>query len=123
MTIDPLLVTRHCHCLAARREARAVTRIFEAKLRPFGLKATQFSVLASLALKGATPVSDLADFLVLERTTLTRVAAVMARNGWIRVTAGEDARLRPLQITPMGRRKVEAAFPAWQEAQSQTTSS
>ncbi len=29
----------------------------------------------------------------------------------------EDPRERPLQITPAGRRKLEAAFPAWNEAQ------
>src|SRR5690349_6426757 len=104
MASDPLLATRQCHCLAARRTARALTRLFEAKLRPHGLRATQFSVLSALALKGATPVSELADFLVLERTTLTRVAAVLERNGWVTVRPGDDARRRPLQITPRGRR-------------------
>ena len=122
MATDPLHVTRHCHCLAARRTARSLTRLFEAKLRPHGLKATQFSVLAALALKGATPVSELAEFLVLERTTLTRVAAVLGREGWITARPGADARVRLLQITRAGRRKVEVALPAWQEAQSLSTS-
>lgn len=122
MAIDPLLITRHCHCLAARRTARSVTRLFEAELRPHGLKATQFSVLAALALKGPTPVSALAEFLVLERTTMTRVAAVMQREGWITGRPGADARVRLLQITAAGRRKVRAALPAWQHAQSLTTS-
>lgn len=113
-----LLATKDCRCLAARREARALTRLFEGRLRPYGLRATQFSVLSALALKGPTPVSELAEFLVLERTTLTRVAAVMTRNGWLTIAADPDARRRPLRITPAGRRKVEAAFPAWQEAQT-----
>lgn len=121
VSADPLLVTRNCHCLAARREARAVTRLFEAQLRPHGLKATQFSVLAALALKGPTAVTPLAEFLVLERTTLTRVAAVLARNGWLTDGPSLDARQRLLTLTPAGRRKVRAAFPAWQEAQSLTS--
>jgi|SRR5437868_8153511 len=120
MRPDPLLATRDCRCLAARREARVVTRIFELRLRPHQLKATQFSALAALALKGPTPISELADFLVLERTTLTRVAAVLARNGWIRDLPAEDARHRLLGITPAGRRKVDAALPAWREAQVAT---
>jgi DNA-binding MarR family transcriptional regulator len=115
-----LRVTRDCRCLAARREARALTRLFEAKLRPHGLKATQFSVLATLANAGAMPLTALAEFLVLERTTLTRVAAVLARNGWITDRPSEDARQRLLTLTPAGRSKVAAAFPAWQEAQSLT---
>lgn len=97
-----------------------MTRLFEAKLRPHGLRATQFSVLAALALKGPTPISELAEFLVVERTTLTRVAGVMTRNGWLTLAEDPDARRRPLQITPLGRRKVDAAFPAWEAAQRLT---
>lgn len=122
MPADPLLATKDCHCLAARREARMVTRVFEARLRPHGLKATQFSVLSALRLKGPTTLTALADLLALERTTLTRVAAVLARNGWLHDLPAADARQRLLGITPAGRRKVEAAFPAWREAQSLTSS-
>ena len=118
-----LLATRDCHCLAARRIARAVTREFEAKLRPHGLRATQFSILASLALKGPTPLTQLADFLVLERTTLTRIAGLLSDQGWLTTAPADDARTRLLKLTAAGRRKVEAAFPAWQEAQAQTRSS
>ena len=106
-----------CHCLAARRTARAITRDFEAKLRPHGLRATQFSILAALALKGPTPVSELAWVLGLERTTLTRSAALLERNGWIEAAESTDAREHPLRLTQAGRQKLEAAFPAWKEAQ------
>ena len=106
-----------CHCLAARRTARAVTRDFEARLRPHGLRATQFSILAALSLKGPTPVTELAETLGLERTSLTRSAAVVERRGWIETAQSSDAREHVLRITPEGRRTIEAAFPAWQEAQ------
>jgi DNA-binding MarR family transcriptional regulator len=114
-----LSACRACRCLAARRYARAVTRLYEGKLRPHGLRATQFSVLAALALKGSTPVSELAGLLGLERTTLTRVATVLERHGWIEVARAPDARKRPLRLTAEGRRKLERAFPAWKEAQDQ----
>ena len=106
-----------CHCLAARRTARAITRDFEAKLRPHGLRATQFSILAALALKDPIPVSELAWVLGLERTTLTRSAALLERNGWIEAAESTDAREHPLRLTQAGRQKLEAAFPAWKEAQ------
>ena|SRR5437867_8856018 len=108
---------RGCHCLAARRHARAVTRLFEEKLRPHGLRATQFSVLAALALMGPTPVKELAETLGLERTTLTRIGALLERNGWVSTARSEDARERPFRLTGAGRRKLERAFPAWKEAQ------
>lgn len=108
---------RACHCLSARKAARALTRLYEEKLRPHGLRATQFSVLAALTLRGPTPIRELADLLGLERTTLTRCAAVMRRNGWVTVGRSHDAREHPLEVTQAGRRTLEAAFPAWKEAQ------
>jgi DNA-binding MarR family transcriptional regulator len=112
-----LSLCAECHCLAARRNARAMTRLFEAKLRPHGLRATQFSVLAVLALMGPMPMGELARRIGLERTTLTRSAARLERNGWIRADRSEDGRERPLRLTEAGRRKVEVAFPAWKAAQ------
>lgn len=114
-----LSACKACRCLAARRYARAVTRLFEEKLRPHGLRATQFSVLAALALKGPTPVKALADTLGLDRTTLTRVAAVLRRHGWIGGARSDDARQHPVRLTAEGRRRLEGAFPAWKEAQDQ----
>jgi DNA-binding MarR family transcriptional regulator len=113
-----LAATKDCHCLAARREARAITRIFEERLRRYGLRATQFSILAALSLKGATPISELADFLVVERTTLTRSATLLRQKGWIEHAPSDDAREHRLRITAAGRRKVTAALPAWREAQT-----
>ena len=112
-----LAATKECYCLAARRTARAITRLYEEKLRPHGLRATQFSILAALALRGPTPISDLAERLGLERTTLTRSAALLEQNGWVRTLRSEDAREHPLQLAPAGRRKLAAALPAWKTAQ------
>src|ERR1700694_3364189 len=117
MSFD-LSLCAQCRCLAARRNARAITRRYDARLRPHGLRATQFSVLAALALAGAKPISELAEGLGLERTTLTRSAALLEENGWIRPGRSEDGRERPLLLTPSGRRKLEAAFPAWKAAQA-----
>lgn len=112
-----LWATKDCHCLAARRRARELTRLYEKKLRPHGLRATQFSILAALALKGPTPISELAEFLGLERTTLIRSTALLERHGWVETDRSKDARERPVRLTSSGRRKVEGAFPAWSEVQ------
>ena len=112
-----LSLCTQCHCLAARRRARAVTRHFEARLRPHGLRATQFSILAALALAGPTPMGELARLLGLERTTLTRGALLLERDGWVRNDSSPDGRERPLRLTASGRRKLESAYPAWKAAQ------
>jgi DNA-binding MarR family transcriptional regulator len=109
-----------CHCLAARRAARAITRTFDDRLRKHGLRATQFSVLAMLALSGPAPVSELAESLGMERTTLTRSATLLEKRGWITSDRASDRRQRPLKLTAAGRRKLQSAFPAWKAAQDAT---
>jgi DNA-binding MarR family transcriptional regulator len=112
-----LSACRECHCLAVRRAARAITRLYDERLRPHGLRATQFSILAGLALAGPRPIGELADLLGLEHTTLTRSAARLERDGWIADARSSDARKRLLNLTPAGRRKLESAFSAWKEVQ------
>jgi DNA-binding MarR family transcriptional regulator len=116
MGMDLSLCTQ-CHCLAARRNARAITRHFEAGLRRHGLRATQFSILAALALAPAMPMGELAELLGLERTTLTRSARLLTRNGWVRTDRSADGRERPLLLTASGRRKLESAYATWKAAQ------
>jgi DNA-binding MarR family transcriptional regulator len=112
-----LSLCRQCHCLVARKRARAITRHFEAYLRPHGLRATQFSILAALTLAGPKRMGELARMLGLERTTLTRIAGLLEGKGWIQSQASEDSRERPLRVTAAGRRKLESAYPSWKEAQ------
>lgn len=109
--------TIDCYCLAARRRAREISRLFDRRLRPHGLRSTQFSVLAALALAGPRSVSDLADLLGLERTSLTRAAGLIEVRGWIATRPSEDARVRCLVLTDAGRAKVEEAYPSWAEVQ------
>jgi DNA-binding MarR family transcriptional regulator len=112
-----LSLCRQCYCLAARKKARAITRHFEAYLRRHGLRATQFSILAVLALAGPKRMGELAKLLDLERTTLTRIASLLDNKGWVASDHSGDARERLLRITASGRRKLESAYPSWKEAQ------
>ncbi|HET7552986.1 MAG TPA: MarR family transcriptional regulator [Gemmatimonadaceae bacterium] len=109
-----------CHCLAARRTARAITRAFDERLRKHGLRATQFSVLVALELSGAAPISALAEALGMERTTLTRSAALLEKRGWVTSGGTDDRREHQLRLTASGRRKLISAFAAWKAAQDAT---
>ena len=112
--------TQGCHCLAARKQARELTRRYEAALRRHGLKATQFSILAALVQTGPAPMTRLADMLGLERTTLTRVANVMVRQTWVSIDASkQDKRMQILSATPSGEKKLAEAFPEWKRVQDE----
>lgn len=108
-----------CLCLASRRAARTMTRLFERQLRPHGIRATQFTALVVLSLSGSVTIGELARAIGVERTTLSRNLARLERRGWIEIAgAEEDARARIVAITPKGRAILLAALPAWRAAQS-----
>jgi DNA-binding MarR family transcriptional regulator len=112
-----LMETAECLCLASRKAARAITREFDRRLRPTGVRPTQFSALAILSIRGALTVGALAKLLGVERTTLTRNLALIEEQGWVRIEAGEDARSRFVEVTPKGRAAITAALPAWRATQ------
>jgi DNA-binding MarR family transcriptional regulator len=119
---DPdLFETTQCLCLASRRAARVITRRFDASLRPLGIKATQFTLLAALELKGPQSVGALAEFIGAERTTLTRNLAVAEEQSLVAIRSGTDARARIASITPRGRQTLRRAFPAWRTTQAELT--
>ena len=108
-----------CYCLAARRHAREVTRVYDRWLKPHGLRSTQFSVLVALAMAESVPLVKLADALGLDRTTLSRSAVLLEKRGWIRSDQAVDARVRPLRLTRSGRSKLERAYQGWKAAQQE----
>jgi len=119
---DPdVIETTQCLCLASRRAARAITREFDRALRAHGIKATQFTLLATLALKGPQPIGELADFIGADRTTLTRNLAVAEGQSLVSIRPGEDARSRVASITPRGRQTLLRALSNWREVQKRLT--
>jgi DNA-binding MarR family transcriptional regulator len=112
-----------CLCLASRRAARAITRAFDRHLRPYGIRATQFSLLAMLELKGPQSIGALAQALGADRTTLTRNLARVEQESLVKTRQGDDARERIVTILPAGSSALAKALPAWRTAQAELTSS
>lgn len=109
----------HCTCGVLRRAARKVTQAYDRALRPAGLKLSQFSVLAFVRQDDGLSITELAECLAMDRTTLTRNLRPMERAGWIEIGPGPDRRSRSVGITAAGRRVFETAFPLWQTAERQ----
>jgi DNA-binding MarR family transcriptional regulator len=115
---DALLRPEHCVAAGLHAAARAVTRIYAQELRPLGVRRGQFSILAALARLGDAPVTELAERLVLDRTTLTRHLAALTRNGWVTLTPDPgDRRRRRVALTTEGRARFGLARDAWRRAQ------
>ena len=106
-----------CACRKMRVASRKITRMYDESLRPAGIKATQFNVLTVVALKDEATLTELAETLGMERTTLSRNLGPLERNGLIKVSAEGYRRARSANITNKGVEVMEKALPLWRLAQ------
>lgn len=106
-----------CACFNLRKTTRAVTQYYDRFLIPTGLRTTQFTILAALKTLSETPLTHLAEILVMDRTTLTRNLGPLEREGMIEIRPGEDRRKRIAAITKTGEKALEKAIPLWSRAQ------
>src|SRR6185503_1662690 len=109
-----------CLCATSRMATRVLTRRYDDALRPYGLRTTQYSVLARLADEGPMTVGRLAGRLATERTTLSRELGPLGRRGLVEVAAGEDRPRRVVPLKPAGPTVLVGAPPAWPAVQAAT---
>lgn len=110
------LVRDTCLCLHAQRAARALSRRFDEALRPAGITSGQFSLLNALNRPKPPPIGPVAQFLAMDRTTLTAALKPLDRDGLVTVTRDpEDRRSRLLSLTDKGRAVLAAAVPIWRD--------
>ena len=110
-------VVENCTCHRVRTAARAVTRAYDEALRPVGLRATQFAILVGTAVDGALSITSLAKFMGMDRSTLTRNLAPLAREGLLLLGNEGWRRSRTVEITKQGRLRLRKAIPLWESAQ------
>ena len=108
-------------CIAGRLRLlnRVVTNLYDEALRPLGVKLSQGNVLAVTAKLGVARPGEVCDILELDASTLSRTVDRMVENGWIEVLADEDGRSHPFRLTKQGKRLMEKAIPAWEQAQAE----
>ena len=110
-------VTEQCAAGTLRRAARSIARVYDGRLASVHLTTTQFSILRALERHGtAVPLSDLAEELVFERTSLYRALEPMRREGLVALSLGLG-RAKQVALTPGGIRRIAQAMPHWTTAQ------
>jgi DNA-binding MarR family transcriptional regulator len=114
-------ITPACACGRLRRASRALTQLYDDLMSPSGLRVTQFSLLNTLARKGPSPMSALAEAMLLDRTALSRTLDPLASRGLVEIVHGSDARTREVSLTRAGEKAIRAAEPHWKRAQDQVT--
>jgi DNA-binding MarR family transcriptional regulator len=112
-------IARTCIAVRLRLLNRVVTNLYDDALRPLGLKVSQLNILIATAKLGLARPAQVCAILQLDPSTLSRTVERMRAHGWLEVVPEEDARAQPFRLTPQGRRLIEKAVPAWEQAQHQ----
>jgi DNA-binding MarR family transcriptional regulator len=109
-------------CLGRRiaRLQRLVGRRVDAELRQFGLTLPQLEVLSELVSAGAPArPSEIAGWLGLERSTVSRNLDVLVQRGFVHVAAtSSTGRTTRVTVTEAGYQALADAEPAWHRSQA-----
>jgi DNA-binding MarR family transcriptional regulator len=108
-----------CNCLAARQASRYLTAAYDQALSSANLRATQFSILYTLAKDGPLTIGELAAVMAMDRTTLSSNLKPLERDGLLEMVQGQDRRVKMVAITTAGVSRFRMAFPLWQAVQQE----
>ncbi len=109
-----------CNCFAIRQAARFVSQMYERHLNAAGITAAQFTILAAIGRKPGAQMAELAESMVMDRTTLVRALKPLQRDGLVEA-AQESASSRAvgLRLTATGKDTLVKASAQWRLAQAE----
>ena len=108
-----------CKCFKMRKASRVVTQFYDKKLKPSGIRITQFTILTLIATSENRTLISLANELLMDRTTLTRGLNILLKEGLIEQIKSEDSRKKIMRLTKKGHIVLDKAIPLWLEAEHQ----
>jgi DNA-binding MarR family transcriptional regulator len=114
-----LQVPETCMGFHIRRASRILAQRYEAALSPLGLVQTQFTLLVAVHLLEPVPITQLAQELFADQTTITRNINILEKRELVSSDAGNDRRFKLVSLTQAGRDALEKALPLWEQAQTE----
>lgn len=111
-------INEQCCCFNMRKIMRAVTQYYDRYLETSGIRSTQFTLLVALASTTAKTLTEIAENLVMDRTTLTRNLKPLAKMGLINIVSTLDKRSKAYALTDKGIDLLKVCTPLWQSAQN-----
>ena len=96
-----------------------MTRLYDAALAPVGLGLNQYAILARLKRLGPMRLRDLAERLVMDRSTLGHLLRPLEANGLVSIRVGDhDRRCRLIGLTSAGDELTSRARTLWADAET-----
>lgn len=105
-----------CYCTNLRRSANSVSDFYDNALKGTGLTIAQYYLLINLSRLERANITHWSERVGLDRSTMVRNIKVLEAHDLIEHTQGHG---KTFTLSEVGRKTLEAAIPAWQEAQKQ----
>ncbi len=107
-----------CFGHRSRKAARAVTRAFNLRLKPFGLNISQYVLLGVIARGEHRSIAAMAEEVGVEPSALVRNLKLLEARGLVAGEGGRGRAGRRLAVTPAGADLIMTTLPAWRQAQA-----
>lgn len=107
-----------CFGHRSRKAARAVTRAFNQRLKPFGLNISQYVLLGVIARGEHRSVAAMAEEVGVEPSAMLRSLRLLEDRGLIAGEGGRGRAGRRLAVTESGVALIWDSVPAWRQAQT-----
>lgn len=118
--LDNFKNLKNCVCRNLRMTTRITTQYFDQTFQTVGIPVAQFSLLADIAFRDNVTISELAEVLLMDQTTVTRNIEILRKKGYVILrTDGKDSRKKCISISEGGLEKLNEAIPLWNKVQSQ----
>lgn len=106
-----------CHCTRLRMATRKISALYDVALAPVGISVAQFAVLRTIEYRQPISLTDLAERLDLDRSTMGRNVRVIEKMGLVATTRGDDQREAAVSLTDKGAALLARAIPLWESCQ------
>ncbi len=111
-------IAAECIAVRVRLLNRTITGIYDDALRPLGLTAGQLNILVVVARRAPVSPGDIARYLNMDKSTVSRNIDRMREHGWLAVQAGTTGRDQLIELRAKGRQLLGRSLPRWKAAQA-----
>ena len=115
----PAAVESPCVSYNLRKAARIVSKVYAQAMREAPVQGPQYSLMMLISRRERCTISELAEYMGTDRTTMTRNLEQLEKRGFIQIGQGRDQRSKAIVLKPKGKAAIERSVPYWREAQSQ----
>ena len=106
-----------CYYLKLRWAEQISRRFYNERMEGCGITGRQFTLLSFIAAKEGCSLKELADLIMLERSTVNRSVQPLLKYGLLEDKRKAGQRNSSLHLTPKGEQTLKDATVAWDKAQ------